>query len=453
MKYVCTNCGAEFLRWSGRCPSCGEWGTLELLEEEKSPKKGGKKSGKKKLPDYKPIMEFSNTSDSKSHKGRLSTGFSELDRVLGGGLVGGEVVLVSGEPGIGKSTILLQVALNKAKEGKEVLYVCGEESPSQLYSRLDRINGSKSNKKYENLKVTDSTDVDELAALIERKDFDLVIVDSIQSVSSESSKGFVGSISQVRISGTVLTRIAKQTGTPIFIVGQINKMGNVAGPKILEHIVDAVVYIEGEQFNQYRIVRGMKNRYGSTNEIGVFEMGGLGLKEIANPSLVFLEDIHKVPGSAIGAVLQGSRVVFVEVQALVSDREEGGFSGPLRRVANGIKKPRLDMLCAVLTRRGNCFLGNKVVYVNVIGGLTISDPALDLAVCAAIKSASKDEILDSSTIYFGEVGLTGEVRGSWGLENVLKEAQRVGYGTAVIGRSRVKKGNIDVKKVSFLKKL
>jgi DNA repair protein RadA/Sms len=230
-------------------------------------------------------------------------------------------------------------------------------------------------------------------------------------------------------------------------------MGNVAGPKILEHIVDAVVYIEGEQFNQYRVVRGMKNRYGSTNEIGVFEMKGTGLEEVVNPSLVFLEDTHKVSGSAIGAVLQGSRVVFVEVQALVSEREEGGFSGPLKRVANGIKKPRLDMLCAVLSRKGGCFLGNKDVFVNVIGGLNISDPALDLAVCAAIKSASKDEILDSSTIYFGEVGLTGEVRGSWGLDTVLNESERVGYNTAVIGRSRIKERGLEVKKVSFLKKL
>ena len=452
MKYICTNCESEFLRWSGKCPSCGEWGTFEELEEEVSPKKSSQ-GVKKKASDYKPITQYRNTSSSKSHKDRLSTSYSELDRVLGGGLVGGEVVLISGEPGVGKSTILLQVALNLVKKGKEVLYVCGEESPSQLYSRLDRVNNDKSSKKFENLLVTDSTDVDEIATLIENKDLSLVIVDSIQSVFSESSRGFVGSVSQVRVSGTVLTRIAKHTGTPIFIVGQINKMGNVAGPKILEHIVDAVLYIEGEQFNQYRIIRGMKNRYGSTNEIGVFEMGGSGLKEILNPSLVFLEDTHKVSGSAIGAVLQGSRVVFIEVQALVSDREEGGFSGPLRRVANGIKKPRLDMLCAVLSRRGNCFLGNKDVYVNVVGGLSISDPALDLAVCAAIKSASKDEILDSSTIYFGEVGLTGEVRGSWGLETVLKESSRVGYNTAIIGRSRVKKQDIDVKKVSFLKKL
>ncbi len=452
MNYICSSCGSEFPRWSGKCPSCGEWGTLEQLEDEKEDKKSSKK-GQKKPAHYKPITSFSSTSDSKSHKDRLSTGYSELDRVLGGGLVGGEIVLISGEPGIGKSTMLLQVALNMIKEGKQVLYVCGEESPAQLYSRLDRVRTGKSSKKYDNLMVTDDTDVDEISILIEGKGFDLVIVDSIQSVSSEDSRGFVGSISQVRISGTVLTRTAKQTGTPIFIVGQINKQGNVAGPKILEHIVDAVLYIEGEQFNQYRIVRGMKNRYGSTNEIGVFEMGGSGLKEIVNPSLVFLEDKHKVSGSAIGAVLQGSRVVFVEVQALVSEREEGGFAGPLKRVANGIKKPRLDMLCAVLTRRGNCFLGNKDVYVNVVGGLNITDPALDLAVCAAIKSGAKDEILDSSTIYFGEVGLTGEIRGSWGLDTVLKESERVGYNTAVIGRSRTKKRKIEVKKVSFLKKL
>lgn len=451
MKYICSSCESEFLRWSGKCPSCGEWGTFEELEEEIS--KSSTKKGGKKASDYKPISKFNNTSSSKGGKDRLGTGFSEMDRVLGGGLVAGEIVLISGEPGVGKSTILLQVALNLIKKGKEILYVCGEESPSQLYSRLERVGGGKSSKKFDNLFVTDSVDVDEIASLIEKKAFDLVIVDSIQSVSSESSRGFVGSVSQVRVSGTVLTRVAKQTGTPIFIVGQINKMGNVAGPKILEHIVDVVLYIEGEQFNQYRIIRGMKNRYGSTNEIGVFEMGGSGLKEIVNPSLVFLEDNHKVSGSAIGAVLQGSRVVFVEVQALVSERDEGGFSGPLRRVANGIKKPRLDMLCAVLSRRGNCFLGNKDVYVNVVGGLTISDPALDLAVCAALKSASKDEILDSGTIFFGEVGLTGEVRGSWGLETVLKESSRVGYNTAIIGRSRVKKQDIDVKKVSFLKKL
>jgi DNA repair protein RadA/Sms len=449
MKYICTNCESEFLKWSGKCPSCGEWGTLEEIAEEAP----SSSSSVKKEVNYKSIGKYNGQSSSKTSQGRCSTGYSELDRVLGGGLVGGEVVLVSGEPGIGKSTILLQVAINLVKKGKKILYVCGEESPSQLYSRFNRVGGDKSLKNEDNLMVTDSTDVNIISNLIESEDFDLVIVDSIQSVYSETSRGFVGSISQVRVSGTVLTRIAKQTDTPIFIVGQINKMGNVAGPKILEHIVDAVLYIEGEQFNQYRVVRGMKNRYGSTNEIGVFEMGGSGLKEVSNPSLVFLEDNHKVSGSAIGAVLQGSRVVFVEVQALVAKREEGGFSGPLKRVANGIKKPRLDMLCAVLSRRGNCFLGDKDVFVNVVGGLNITDPAIDLAICAAIKSASKDEILDASTIYFGEVGLTGEVRGSFGLDAVLKESDRVGYKNAVIGKARIKKSDINVKKVSFLKGL
>lgn len=450
MKYICSNCESEFLKWSGKCPSCGEWGTFEEMETSQS--KG--KKNVKKVANYKSISEIIDKPSSKKRSKRLGTGYSELDRVLGGGLVGGEIVLISGEPGVGKSTILLQVALNLILEGKKVLYVCGEESPSQLQSRLDRVkNGGSPNKDYEKLFLTDSTDVDEIANLIEKEKFNLVIVDSIQSVSSESSKGFVGSISQVRISGSVLTRVAKRTNTPIFLVGQINKMGNVAGPKILEHIVDCVLYIEGEEFNQYRIVRGMKNRYGSTNEIGVFEMGGSGLREVVNPSLVFLEDNHKVSGSAIGAVLQGSRVVFVEVQALVSEREEGGFTGPLKRVANGIKKPRLDMLCAVLSRRGSCFLGNKDVYVNVVGGLTVSDPAIDLAVCAAIKSAVKDKILDSGTIYFGEVGLTGEVRGSWGLSTVLKESQRVGYKNAIIGRAEVKNSKIDVKKVSFLRGL
>ena len=451
MKYICSNCETQFPKWSGKCPTCNQWGTLEEFEEVTDTPR----FGSSELASYKPIVEIGRKSSSKIvSNNRLSTTFSELDRVLGGGMVEGEIVLISGEPGVGKSTILLQVAVNLINEDKDILYVCGEESPSQLYSRLERITGGKSSSKLKHLFVSDSIDVDAVSNLINERHFDLVIVDSIQSIASSSSKSFIGSISQVRISGTILTRTAKQSGTPIIVVGQINKMGDVAGPKILEHIVDCVLYIEGEKFNQYRIIRGMKNRYGSTNEIGVFEMGSKGLSEVGNPSLVFLEDNHKVPGSAIGAVLQGSRVVFVEVQALVSDREEGGFAGPLRRIANGIRKPRLDMLCAVISKRGNCFLGNKDVYVNVVGGLNISDPAIDLAICAAIKSASKDEILSKETIYFGEVGLTGEVRGSWGLDSVLKESQRVGYKNAIIGRATIRSSKgIEVKKISYLKQL
>jgi len=280
----------------------------------------------------------------------------------------------------------------------------------------------------------------------------MVVVDSIQSMSSSASKSYPGSISQVRICGALLTRVSKTTGVPMFIVGQINKGGDIAGPKVLEHIVDCVLYIEGDQFNQYRILRGIKNRFGSTNEIGVFEMRSDGLTEVGNPSLLFLETDLKSSGSAISAILQGSRVVFVEVQALVVERE--GEAGPLRRVANGIKKPRLDMLCAVMSRKGGVFLGDKDVFVNIVGGLNVNDPAVDLAICAAIKSSVKDIPLDNDTIYFGEVGLTGEVRGTWGLSSVMDEAQRSGYSKVIVGRSKIgKESKLEIKKISRIKEI
>lgn len=432
MKYICNSCGSESLKWSGRCNVCGEWGTLEELSEEvinTDPKRSNTKSS------YRAITEYKEKSDSKGKpKNRLSTGFKEFDRVLGGGLIEGEVVLMSGEPGVGKSTLLLQVALHLSSK-KRILYICGEESPSQLLSRLDRM--SKQKGKAENIFVTNDVVVENIFNLVSEEEFGLVVVDSIQSVTSLTSKGYPGSISQVRASGALLTRLSKVTGVPCILVGQINKGGDIAGPKILEHIVDCVLYIEGGEFNQYRILRGMKNRFGSTNEIGVFEMTSMGLDEVGNPSLVFLDSKTAVSGSAIGAVIQGSRVVFVEVQALVVER--GSEVGPLRRVANGIKKPRLDMLCAVLSRRGNVFLGDKDVFVNVVGGVMVSDPAVDLAICAAIKSVVKDEILDRDYIYFGEVGLTGEIRGTWGLDSVLAEASRVGYKGAYIGNTSFKK--------------
>jgi DNA repair protein RadA/Sms len=256
----------------------------------------------------------------------------------------------------------------------------------------------------------------------------------------------------VRISGALLTRASKTTGTPMFIVGQINKGGDIAGPKVLEHIVDCVLYIEGDQFNQYRILRGIKNRFGSTNEIGVLEMRSDGLKEVGNPSLLFLETDLKSSGSAISAVLQGSRVVFVEVQALVVQRE--GEAGPLRRIANGIKKPRLDMLCAVMSRKGGVFLGDKDVFVNIVGGLNVNDPAIDLAVCAAIKSSVKETVMENDTIYFGEVGLTGEVRGTWGFDSIVEEAQRSGYKKLIVGRAKIgKNSDIIIKKISRVRDL
>jgi len=447
MKYLCSSCGAESLRWSGKCSVCGEWGTLEEVEEN-IVINGTTNSSTK--ADYKPITKYSIKAPSKaSSQSRISSGYGEFDRVLGGGFVQGEIVLISGEPGVGKSTLLLQIALNLSPK-KRILYVCGEESPSQLLSRLDRlaIKGSKP----ENIFVTNDIVIENIFNLVKDDNFDLLIVDSVQSVTSQTSKGYPGSISQVRASGSILTRLSKITGVPTILVGQINKGGDIAGPKILEHIVDCVLYIEGGEFNQYRILRGMKNRFGSTNEIGVFEMNSNGLNEVGNPSLVFLDSKSAVSGSAIGAVLQGSRVVFVEVQALVVERS--GESGPLRRVANGIKKPRLDMLCAVLSRRAGVFLGDKDVFVNVVGGITVSDPAVDLAVCAAIKSAVKDSILDKESIYFGEVGLTGEVRGTWGLDSVLSEASRVGYKYVYIGNTSFKgKEKIKVSVVKLIKDL
>jgi DNA repair protein RadA/Sms len=444
MKYICSSCGSESLKWSGKCSICGEWGTLEELHEEVEISNG--KVSSTKSP-YRAITEYREGADSKKGaKNRMSTGFKEFDRVLGGGLIEGEVVLMSGEPGVGKSTLLLQIALHLSSK-KRILYICGEESPSQLISRLDRL--SKQGGKPENIFVTNDIVVENIYNLVSEEKFGLIIVDSIQSVTSLTSKGYPGSISQVRASGAVLTRLSKVTGVPSVLVGQINKGGDIAGPKILEHIVDCVLYIEGGEFNQYRILRGMKNRFGSTNEIGVFEMTSMGLDEVGNPSLVFLDSKNASSGSAIGAIVQGSRVVFVEVQALVVER--GAEVGPLRRVANGIRKPRLDMLCAVLSRRGNVYLGDKDVFVNVVGGVTVSDPAVDLAVCAAIKSVVRDEVLDKNFIYFGEVGLTGEIRGTWGLDSVLSEASRVGYSGAYIGNTTLR-GKKDIK-VSVIKSI
>ncbi|MHC1716645.1 MAG: DNA repair protein RadA [Candidatus Dojkabacteria bacterium] len=443
MKYVCSSCGAEFLKWSGKCSSCDEWGTLEEVEEVALAQ--GIKGSPIKASDYRELVKYNSKTSSKDSGSHVSTGYGELDRVLGKGLIQGEVVLLSGEPGVGKSTLLMQVVLKFCKNGK-VLYICGEESPSQLHSRLERLGGNDSEKYLKNFIVTEDTIVENILALLEKEHFDLVVVDSIQSVSSMLSKGYPGSISQVRLSGALFTRLAKNKGIPIFIVGQINKGGDIAGPKVLEHIVDCVLYMEGDQYNQYRIIRSMKNRFGSTNEIGVFEMRSTGLEEVGNPSLLFLESDSDSSGSAIGAVLQGSRVVFVEVQALVVKRESE--MGPLRRVANGIRKPRLDMLCAVLSRKGGLFLGDKDVFVNVVGGLNVNDPSIDLAVCSAIKSSIKDVSVPRDVIYFGEVGLTGEVRGMWGIDAVISEAERAGYKELVVGRMKVgKTKGLSIKKM------
>lgn len=426
--------------WSGKCPNCGQWGTLEEMPEsmQSSKKdKAGSTSGRVGFGinnDY-PVMKLSDKSIENSDLKRFSTGFDEFNRVLGGGVVPGEVILISGEPGIGKSTLLLQVAGKVAMTGKKVLYIAGEESAAQIKARFIRFSSSKVVKYTDDIIITEQTDVASISAIIEKESPELVIIDSIQTISSDLGRGYPGSMSQMRICAGVLSKVAKQTGAAIFLVGQINKEGLIAGPKIVEHMVDCVVYIEGDQFNVFRLVRTLKNRFGATNEIGVFEMAQEGMKEVTNPSEVFIQEMQETSGSAIGAILKGSRVVFVEVQALVVER--GMESGPLRRVANGIKKPRLDMICAVLTKRGGVFLGDKDVFVNVAGGLTVDDPIIDVSVCAAIKSAVSDKALGKKTVYVGEVGLGGEIRSFYGLKAVVKEAKRLGY-TKIIASDTTK---------------
>lgn len=421
MSYYCTNCGNEFLKWSGKCGSCGQWDTLAESPNQDIPK--GKGSSSKSAVPAKVVTLSDLEKDFKNGSNpRISTTFAEFDRVLGGGIVPGSITLVTGEPGIGKSTILLQIALNLSKS-IDVLYISGEESVSQVYSRVLRI--SKKDAYSDLLSISDETNLESITELILEKKPDLTIIDSIQSLESSLVKSASGSMGQVRVCGSTLTKVAKSSGVPIIIVGQINKEGSVAGPKVLEHVVDTVLHFEGGEFNTFRLLRSVKNRFGSTNEIGVFEMGEGGLSEISNPSELFFGSQRGLSGTAIGAVIQGSRVVFVEVQALVNER--GMESGPLRRVANGIKKPRLDMLCAVMSKRGKVFLGDKDVFVNIVGGVNVDNPSIDLAVCCAIKSAVSDSAVDSRSVYWGEVGLTGEVRGLFGSEMVQKETARLGY--------------------------
>lgn len=447
MKYICTNCSYESLKWEGRCSSCGEWGTLEEIPSSAAPIKG--RGGNIQVEPATAISMGDVESFSKRvERARTSSGSSEFDRVLGGGFLPGEVVLLTGEPGVGKSTILSQIASVVSQE-KRILYVCGEESVGQVKDRFDRVvrnaddsqtepvaghataSKSVSPKKnnatasIRNIELTSDTRLEYILALQENSKYDLLIVDSIQSISSVGSESFPGSMTQVRNCGYRLVEMAKRTDTIVIIVGQINKSGFVAGPKVLEHMVDAVLHMAGDRDDYYKILRAQKNRFGSTEEIGVFLMQESGLTDVDNPSQVFLSEEGNITGCALGAIVEGSRVVFLEVQALVADH--GSSPGPLLRVANGIKKQRLDMLCAVMSRRGGVFLGDKDVFMNVSGGVTVNSPSLDLAICAAIRSSFEDKELSLQDIYAGEVSLTGSVKRFLGIDRIGNEAERLGY--------------------------
>ena len=414
--YVCALCGCESPKWMGCCPGCGEWNSMS--EEVRRPEAKNQKpeAGVKLAGQLLKDITFDSAI-------RYHTGLAELDRVLGGGLVKGSVVLLGGDPGIGKSTILLQICEFLGKE-ISILYISGEESPHQLKLRADRL-GVKTDK----LTVLCETDTVSICDYIKSNRPGMVVIDSIQTMNMADVASSPGSVTQVRESTNLLLRCAKQLGIPMFLVGHVNKDGNIAGPKVLEHIVDAVLYFEGERHLSYRILRAVKNRYGSTNEIGVFEMQDTGLAEVENPSAMLIAGRPKgVSGSCVACVMEGSRPILAEVQGLVSPTAYG----TPRRMQNGIDGSRAAMLIAVLEKRAGWHFGSMDTYINVIGGLKLDEPSTDLSVAMALVSGLKDLPLPDDALAFGEIGLGGELRAVGHCEQRVREAARLGFTRCIL---------------------
>ena len=429
--FVCNNCGNESSKWLGLCPDCQSWNTFVEMVLPEKPKGGIPSRANQVSPqNVQKIGQIKSTQLS-----RITTTISEFDRVLGGkekfqGIVPGEVILLSGDPGIGKSTIMLQIALKIAESGKKVLYVSGEESESQIKIRAERIASEKSLLK-QDLFILSSTDIDQAVATAESKKIDLLIIDSIQTVASNDATGFPGSLPQLRYSTMKLVNFAKSSQIPVFFIGHVTKEGTIAGPQLLAHMVDCVLYLEGESLTGTRILRALKNRFGDTSEVGIFIMEEKGLSEIANVRDFFLGTNEKaVPGSCITVVMEGSRPLLVEVQALTVPSQ---LAFP-RRVAQGIPDRRLELLLAVLQRHGTISTDKYDVFVNVVGGLKISETASDLAICLAIASSIKGFTLHS-TVAIAEVGLLGETKGVLNLEKREKEAVKFGYKNIVTFKS------------------
>ena len=431
--YVCTNCGETSPRWMVRCPSCGAWNTMaeDVVREEKPARAsaGGKgavrgiSSGS--LITAHTLSEISATEE----KSRIITGISELDRVLGGGIVLGSVVLLGGEPGAGKSTLLLQLcgAISKAVS---VLYITGEESTRQIKLRALRLEVPQ-----DGIRLAAETEIDDICVLIEQEKPGLVVIDSIQTMHCGDISSSAGSVSQVKECTSRLLAVAKNHEIPTFIVGHVNKDGAIAGPKVMEHIVDTVLYFEGDKMLPYRILRAAKNRYGSTNEIGMFDMTGKGLKVVENPSKLLLEGRPVgVSGNCVACTLEGSRPILSEIQALVS---KTAFGTP-RRAASGFDFNRTNLLLAVLEKRAGYFLGNLDVYLNIVGGLQLDETACDLSVCMAVVSSMLDRPVPDDMVAIGEVGLGGEVRSVSNLELRLREARRLGFVRAVVPKYALK---------------
>ncbi len=422
--YTCTNCGSTTTKWYGRCPSCGEWNTLEESTVEVG-KKSSSNTAKGGSVRTVPLSEVDGIEEI-----RYTTGIDELDRVLGGGIVKGAVVLLGGEPGSGKSTLLLQMCSHVC-ETATVLYVSGEESARQIKLRANRL-GVDSNQ----LLIANETNVEKINTLIQNEKPDLCIIDSIQTMEIEGVTSSAGSIVQVRESASALTRTAKSLGIPIFIVGHVNKDGAIAGPKVMEHIVDTVLYIEGDRYLALRVLRSVKNRFGSTNEIGIFDMTDKGLVPVPNPSMILLEGRNdSLSGSCLTCIMEGTRPIVAEIQALTS---KTAFSVP-RRTADGYDYNRANLIIAVLEKRAGYYISGLDVYLNVTGGIRLDETASDLAVAFSIISSVLDKTLPSGTVAFGEIGLGGEVRSVRDPSIRVHELEKLGFDTCILPNANLKK--------------
>lgn len=419
-RYVCNNCGAESSVWAGKCFNCGEWNTFEEMVIAASAG-GGSGSSVGQL-----LEPTSSQQAVKSDEKRLKSGLADVDMVLGGGVVTGSVILLAGEPGIGKSTLLLQLA-NAVAKGHSVLYVSGEESVHQVGLRAKRLSAGSPK-----LQIAASTKVEDIEASLQSGQFDLVVVDSIQTIGTDRLTSSPSSVSQITSCTTMLMQAAKASNTALLLVGHVTKEGSIAGPKLLEHIVDVVLQLEGDRYGGFKVLRGMKNRFGSTNEVAILEMQDSGLQIVDNPSKALLAERQITDGSVVMATMEGSRPILVEVQALVNTTSYGYP----KRTASGIDLNRLNLLVAMLERRTKLNLSDKDIYINIVGGIRVSEPAADLAICMAIGSASKGLQLKQNAAVFGEVGLSGEVRQVPYVEKRVAEAHKMGLEVAIGPRQR-----------------
>ena len=427
--FVCQNCGASYPKWTGKCENCGEWNTLvEQIVETKGASAVARSHSRGKILKPQSMRSIAAEDSVK----RLPTGIADLDIVLGGGILPAGVMLLAGQPGIGKSTLLMQVAAHVAEQSS-VLYVSGEESASQVKLRATRLGATSG----DDLQFVASTSADDIAATIRSGQYKLAIIDSIQTLSLEEISSAPGTVSQITNSSNVIIRAAKASGAAVILVGHVTKEGSIAGPKVLEHLVDVVLQFEGDRYGGFKVVRAVKNRYGSTSEAAIFEMNDKGLRVVENPSAALLAERQNADGSVVLATLEGNRPILVEIQALVNSTN---FGYP-KRTASGFDLNRLNLLIAVLEKRTKLNLSDKDIYVNVVGGLKLADRAADLAVAMAIASAAAGRKLDDGLVVFGEVGLGGEIRSAQGTDKRLNEAKKLGFTQAIAPATSGKKNS------------